>query len=250
MLSLIFSPFRETKRGIQSYVRALRWLKQNPKYWFLLSLPMLVGTTIFVVATYFILTKDFSLPFLARDGVLASETYGFWATVWSYITSALIKILSFILALVFTLLFSNILGAPIYEWVSVAVERDVTGRAVAEPSFWQGIKLIGEEIKKIIFIILVSTILFFIPIVNIFSLLVTAWLVGWDFYDYPMVRAGQTFKQRLKTVSSDGWAVLGLGLWLMIPFVQIFLAPPAIVAGTLLYCETNKFSTKKKEIAP
>ncbi len=242
MVSSLLSPLAEVKRGVASYPKALGWLRKHPKQWFLLLLPGLFGFLIFVGLCYLLFTDKLPLSLFSYQ---ASEVAsGFGARVLQFFLAGFFKVLGVLMALVFALLLSSILSAPIYEWVSLAVEKDVTGLSPRELSLWESIKLIGEEIKKMVFIILVSTALFFIPFVNIFALFATAWLLGWNFYDYPMARAGRPFTNRLKAVGADAWAVLGLGLWLMIPFVQIFLAPPAIVAGTLLYCETCKLSRK------
>ena len=72
---------------------------------------------------------------------------------------------------------------------------------------------------------------------NIVAIFLTAFLLGWDFYDYPSARRGLPFKKRRQLATKDFWSIMGLGLWLTIPLVQMALYPFAVVGGTLLSLE-------------
>jgi uncharacterized protein involved in cysteine biosynthesis len=76
-----------------------------------------------------------------------------------------------------------------------------------------------------------------IPGVNLFAGLIAAFLIGWDFYDFPLARRGWSFKERFNFVTKEFWTVLGFGLWLAIPFVHILLVPLAAAGGTILNLE-------------
>ena len=75
------------------------------------------------------------------------------------------------------------------------------------------------------------------PGINIISPFVTAFLLGWDFFDYPLARRGLSFKERKSLAFKSKWRILGLGLWLLIPFVQILFLPMAVSGGTMLGLE-------------
>ncbi len=81
------------------------------------------------------------------------------------------------------------------------------------------------------------------------SIFVSAILVGWDFYDYPMARRGMLFRARLSYLFKDIWSIMGFGLWMMIPFVQFVLFPLAIAGGTILSYETLKREDLKSSTA-
>lgn len=155
-----------------------------------------------------------------------------------YVGKALLYVSFLILSFVSMILLINVVSSPIYEIVSVAVEKDFTGGPVEEPSLLESMKLMGTELKKVSFIMAVSLVLFIIPGVNLLATLVTAFLVGWDFYDYPTARRGWSFSRRLKFVAKDLLPVTAFGLWLMIPFVQFFMMPLAVAGGTLLNLES------------
>jgi uncharacterized protein involved in cysteine biosynthesis len=163
-----------------------------------------------------------------------------------YILKSLLYVVFFVLGIVFCFLLANIFAAPIYEYVSLSVESKLKGTPAPDISLWQTLLLVGEEIKKVVFIIGVSILLLFIPGLNVISLLVTAFLIGWDHFDYPLARRGWRFRKRLSFVLTSGWSVMGLGLWLLIPFAQLFLAPLAVVGGTFLCLEALATHEKKE----
>ena len=90
----------------------------------------------------------------------------------------------FVLTLLSGLVISNIVSAPIYEIVSVAVEREKTGKVV-EISIWESIKLIPEELKKVLAILFISIILMFLPIVNFVAVFLTAFFDWLGFLRLP-----------------------------------------------------------------
>jgi len=230
----LLSPITETTRGLKGYARGIRWLKSHPRYMVLLFIPM--------VLALLIMTVGWGLFFKYQDvffgWVLFDRPESWWLLSIFYICKALLYVALIAVGFISIILCANILACPVYELVSVAIERDLSGGYVEEVSLWESLKLMGEEIKKVSFILTVSLILLVIPGVNLIATFVTAFLVGWDFYDYPMARRGWTFRMRLNFVLKDFWAVMGLGLWLMIPLVQIVLVPMAVAGGTILSLES------------
>lgn len=232
----VLTPIQEGQRGFKAFLRGLHWLKRNPRYLFLLSLPTVIGLLS--------LTSGLGFIWSYEDTIMAAILFDkpdsvFLITVY-YMCKAFLYISFLILSFVLMILVINVISSPIYEMVSVAVEKDFIGGPVEEPSFWDSLKLMGAELKKVSFIFFVSLILFLIPGVNLLATLVTAFLVGWDFYDYPTARRGWGFSRRLRFVSKDMLSVTAFGLWLMIPFVQFFMMPLAVAGGTLLSLESLK----------
>jgi uncharacterized protein involved in cysteine biosynthesis len=128
----------------------------------------------------------------------------------------------------------SVVAAPVYEAISVAVERERTG-VVAEPTGFGGmVRVLWLELKKVSLILTLSILLVFIPGLNVFSGLLAAFLAGWDLFDYPMARRGWPLRTRLGVARREAWAVLGLGLWLAIPFTQMLTLPLAVAGATLL----------------
>jgi uncharacterized protein involved in cysteine biosynthesis len=141
------------------------------------------------------------------------------------------------MSLVFYMLVLNVISSPIYDLVSSAVEKDLTGQAADGTSLWEALLLMKEELKKVLFIFLTSMLLLLIPGVNIVSPLIAAFFIGWEFYDFPFARKNWPFRKRLTFVLSHVWSVTGFGLWLIIPGGQMILMPLAVVGGTMLAIE-------------
>ena len=237
------NPFSSVARGFRSWLRGIAWLRRHPGWFAALMVPMLMGVVAFVSGlAAFVAWSDtiFAWVLFARP-----ETVLLLA-VW-YLAKAFVALAMLVMSALLALTVVSVVAAPLYEMVSEAVEREYTGQAVVGTGFLGSIRLIGEEIKKAIFILIVPTLFLFIPGVNVLATLVAALLIGWDFCDYPMARRGWSFRRRLRFVLRDGWAVLGFGLWLVIPFVQIFLMPLSVPGGTLLILEALE---REGELAP
>ena len=233
MIGALFSPFHEISRGLSVYVKGFRWLQKHPSYFILLLLPMAISLLL-LAATWGLFTKY-------HDSVLALIMFDkpgtFLLIALYYLAKATLYIVLFVMSLIFYMLVLNVISAPIYDLVSAAVEKDLTGRADDETSLWEAFLLMKEELKKVLFIFLVSVLLLLIPGVNIISPLITAFFVGWEFYDFSLARKKWPFKKRLGFVFKHIWSVTGFGLWLLIPGGQMILMPLAVVGGTMLAVE-------------
>jgi uncharacterized protein involved in cysteine biosynthesis len=216
-------------RGFRSFAVGVSWLKAHKSYFAVLAIPFLLGLISLGLGWgYFLSYQDTIFDWILFDRPQA----WYWLAIY-YVCKAILYISIVALFLLLALLLPSVVASPFYEWVSVAVERDLVGKA-EDVSLWQAIKLIPEELKRLVFIICVSVAVLLIPGLNLLSIFVTAFLLGWDLYDIPLARRGWSFSARLRFVLDDFWAVMGLGLWLVIPFLQFFLMPLAVTGGTLL----------------
>lgn len=237
------NPITDTWRGLLAFPAGWRWLLAHKKYLALLLVPMFLGVGAAVGALSFFIAN--SVQIFGWILPVAPDVW-YWMALYGA-AKALLWLALLLVCLIVALLIVSVVSAPIYEVVSVAIERDVTGRAVQELSISASLRLIGEELKKAFFIISLTILLLFIPGLNVISTLIAAFLIGWDFYDYPLARRGWKFRQRLGFVVKDFWAVLGLGLWLVIPIVHIVLMPLAVAGGTLLNLRALEKSNRLRE---
>jgi uncharacterized protein involved in cysteine biosynthesis len=167
--------------------------------------------------------------------LLYARPEGPWYALGLYmLCKALLYVAVIVLTLVAAMLVMNIAAAPVYDRISAAVERDLTGREPPPLGLAGNLRVILVELKKVVLILGISILLLCIPGLNVVSTLSAAFLVGWDFFDYPVARRGWTLGQRLRLVTREFWAVLGFGLWLVIPFAQVVMVPLAVAGGTML----------------
>ncbi len=226
------SQFVNLLKGLKSYWQGVTWLKKHPGYFLLLVVPTLVG--ILSAFGFFSIFSEYSEQIYGYILFEPDDSF-FWVLLYK-VARFFVSIAVIGFALLAGFLVSNVVSVPIYDMVSVAIEKDILGHA-PEISLWESMKLIPEELKKVVVILLISLGTLVLPGLNVLAVLVAAFLIGWDFYDYPLARRGWSFKRRFQYVSRDAWAVMGLGLWLTIPFVQMLLYPFTVAGGTLLSLE-------------
>ena len=227
-------PLTSMVTGLKAYLEGLWWLKDKPLYLLMLFVPITVGIIVFMAILTALITSG---------NELIGSIIPFEATIWYlipfyYLLWGVLAFIMFILSFIPPLLITNLLSSPLYEVVSCAVEREITGE-VAEVSWRHVLSSVIEESKKVAFILLVLLLMFFlvfIPIINMLAfmmLFVQAFLLGWDLCDYPLARRGWSFRRRLQFAYKNFLALTGFGLWLMIP-LQFILVPLSVPGGTLL----------------
>ncbi len=232
-MKALLSPIAEFTRGFTAFIAGWHWLRAHPRYLLVLFAPIALGLILLGSGWGLFFQNE---QFLIDRLMFARPESAWWLPIY-YAARLLLYVALLVLSWVACMLLVNILAAPIYEWVSLAVERSVLGDKAQDIGLWASLKLMLEEFKKAAFILFVSILLLLIPGFNVICTLVTAFLIGWNFYDYPLARRGWRFNERLRFVSGDFWAVMGLGVWLVIPFLQFVFMPLAVVGGTMLNLE-------------
>ncbi len=233
MVKKVFLPHKQFVNGLSLYLKGLLWLRAHPGYLFLLFLPTLLSFSLFFsVWGFFVKYNDAVVSF-----IMYTKPSSFFMLALYHSTKTMLYVVLGVLSLVFYMLCFNVLSSPIYDIVSTAVERDLTGHEVKSAGLWESFLLIKEETKKVLFIFIASTILLLIPGLNLITPFMTALFLGWDVCDFPLARRQWPFRRRLAFVLSDIWSVTGLGLWLIIPGGQMLLMPLAVVGGTMLTIE-------------
>lgn len=160
-----------------------------------------------------------------------------WVAIYWIVKSLLLASL-FLFCVLGSLILVVSIASPVNEYISVQVERDLLGESMSTSIPWRRWpKVILGEFFKAVVVVSVPLLILLIPGVNLFAGLIAAFLIGWDFYDFPLARRGWSFKQRFDFVTKEFWTVLGFGLWLAIPFVHVLLVPLAAAGGTILNLE-------------
>lgn len=234
------SAAKDFATGFKGYWRGVQWLSKHPAMIWLLMVPWFLGAGAFVVGIWAFWTMG--------DGWVTSILMGWfssWNQQWGWeFLYILIKALVWFSVLVMCLLSAavvvGVIASPIYEMISVRIEQELLGDQHYKIPWNRMLNVFGGEVLKALVVMIVPLILILIPGVNIFAGLVAAFLFGWDFYDYPLARRGWSFSERWRFVRSEFWTILGFGIWLIIPGVQIVLVPMAVAGGTILNIEALK----------
>ncbi len=233
--------FNSFFKGMSGYVRGARWLRAHPILLLLSGVPFLAALIGMVTGIMILFPSAYSwstsvlLPWLSQGS-------DFWLwTVLFWIFKGLLVVSVFLLSLVSAMLLMVALTSPINEYISVRVERDMLGEDL-QPLPWGRLikilpKVMAGELLKTFLIVTVPLVMLFIPGVNLLAGFVAVFLIGWDFYDYPLVRRNWGFGQRFKFAMGEFWTVFGFGLWMVIPVLHVFLVPLAVAGGTILNVE-------------
>ncbi len=226
----LLTPAADLSRGFRTYIAGVRWLRAHPRYLLLLSVPWVGGFGSVVAGLTAMVTYAPELT----AALLFAKPLGWPLLGVYYLAKVGLFLGGVLLVLVAGALMMSVVAAPVYEAISVAVERERTGSVSGTTGIGGMIRVLWLELKKVCLILTVSILLVFVPGLNVFSGVLAAFLAGWDLFDYPMARRGWPLRRRLAVARREVWAVLGLGLWLAIPFTQMLTLPLAVAGATML----------------
>jgi len=223
--------------GLQGYWKGIRWLIKRPSTFALLAIPWCLGAFGLSMCVYLIWTYGDSFVTAVLGQWFSVDPENSFAQLFYNVSKFCLWLSMFFLSVVFGVIIVSIAASPVYELISMRIEEDLLGRPSLEVPWSRVPKiLIGEALKGFV-VISVPLVMMIIPGVNLFVGVATAFLLGWSFYDFPLARRGWSFNQRWMFVRSEFWTVLGFGVWLAIPFVQMVLVPMAVAGGTILNVE-------------
>jgi CysZ protein len=176
---------------------------------------------------------------------LILEPGSWWRTaVRAVLTVALWGAVLVLMALAFSAVCFAIAG-PLYELLSCAVEKALTGTVQEEPfSFRNMVVDIARGMGHALVILVLGLViaiagLLFFPVTTVLAFLASAVLLSVEYLDYPMGRRRMDLKQKVRFARENVWEMLGLGVpllaGLMIPFVAVVFLPVGVAGGTLLF---------------
>ncbi|MEW5724438.1 MAG: sulfate transporter CysZ, partial [Thermodesulfobacteriota bacterium] len=237
--------------GLLAHWRGLDFILRHPRLIPLILIPVAINILLFLLVFYLALAHfgDWLNQWLTP----AQAWY--WAVL--YYLLLLVFLAGLILAAVFTFTAAaNILASPFNDALSERTELIVAGAQEKPFSLRAIVKEAGrtvvEELKKILFFLVVFLILLLfnlIPIAGqlVYGALMTLFTILWlglNFLDYAFARHGFRFGAKIGFVRRNPGAVFGYGLgvfvWLLVPLLNLALIPVAVVGGTLLYLELSK----------
>lgn len=160
-------------------------------------------------------------------------------TLFSWLTTILVFVFA-------ALTFSNmaaILSSPFNDFLAEAAEpysRPPLSKC-PNPSWKRRFALIGTDVFKTAAAGLASIVVLlfsWIPILNVVAILISFWLVTFQFISYPQTRRSQGLYYGIRFIRTHLFLCTGFGatmaLFFSIPVISGFFLPVAVVGGTLL----------------
>ena len=225
--------------GLFAHIQGIRFALAHKRYLLLAGIPFALTLALYGAGFGLFAARGDALlallwsPDPAATGAVAGALYWLYAHVAKY----LLYLLAFVIMYFLFMVTANILASPLYDHIAGSMLREARG-SVVEPSasIW---RLMREEAKKAVFVAALPVLLVFVPVIGqILSPVVAAWLLAFDFMDFAFCRDEPAFSGRLRALARNPLLLLGFGLPLLLPVVNILLFPFAIMGATLLYMKT------------
>ncbi|MCP4136905.1 MAG: hypothetical protein GY754_38395 [bacterium] len=267
--------FNETKRtggladGFKSVLNAFDVFKKHKGFGKFFIIPFLLNIVILGTIYYFAVTNivEFVKTFNIAD-ILKNEDAWYNVVVLKSILNFLLKmaetlvillavlVMTYLSILIYSVI-GSIITSPFNDFISEKIEVVEGGETFDEPFSASVIgkdilRSIGNVFRMLRFYILVSILLLllnFIPYIgsvaySVLSFFVTAYFLGFSFYDFPLERRRYTFKEKRKITGRYKWLVIGTGaaffLISLIPIVGFLGLNLAAVGATREFTEHIK----------
>jgi len=224
-------------KGLAAHARGIRFALRHKGYLGLCAIPFALTLLLYGVGFWvFAAQSDQILAAVWSPDAAAAGLAGALAWVYAHVVKYVLYALAFLLMYFLFMVTANILAAPLYDHIAAKLLTQAGVRRVGpQLSAW---RLIIEEAKKAVFVMALPLVLMVIPVLGqLLAPVAAAMLLALDFLDYPFCREEDRFALRLKTLARRPLLLLGFGLPLLIPFLNIALFPFAILGSTLLYLD-------------
>ncbi len=233
---------------IKTLSKAFRLLIAPELRWYVLG-PLLVNISLFSALGMYVFSL---IPELINSAVGYLPD---WLSWLSWLIAPVVVITVIIIGISTFNILGNIIAAPLNAFLSEKVEKLEMG-ANYQPS--EDISLMAEvthafarEIRKLMYYLprfLLVLILSVIPGVNVFAPIIWfafgAWLMAFQYFDYPLDNNRFNFSQSRKWIHQRPISSLSFGsvtsLLFLVPGLNLFMMPLCVVWATLLWLEQKK----------
>jgi CysZ protein len=239
---------RAFSEGPKFHIQGIRFALKNPSFLALATLPFVVTLSLYVLGFYWFTghTEDLLRLFWHVDPGESSRYIGWLYWAYVHVVKWILYILVMAVMFYTFVVFSNVLGSPVYDHISTKYERiyhrsSNRGETISPA---RGIlAVMKEEVKKAVLMLVIPLLFFLIPVIGAFlSFVVAAIFIAWDFVDFSLSKDCPLLKDRIKALWRHKYHLIGFGCPLLIPFVGIVILPFAILGSTKLYYDRMRES--------
>ncbi|EHJ47498.1 protein of unknown function DUF540 [Solidesulfovibrio carbinoliphilus subsp. oakridgensis] len=227
-------------KGLFAHAKGIRFALAHKGYLAVAVVPFVLTLALFALGLGLVgpggdwLTGRLWVPDPAATGLA-----GVLAWLYLHVVRYLLYLLAVVLMYFLFMVTANIVASPLYDGIAGRMVRRLRGEAQAAARDLPWWRVMAEEIKKAVFVAVLPVLLFFVPVVGqLLAPVAAACLLAFDFLDFAFCRDEPRFGVRLRALARRPLLLLGFGLPLLIPVVNIVLFPFAIFGATLLYCDT------------
>lgn len=229
-------------QGLEAFLGGITFIITTPSVWLHALVPALM---VLVLACAFGWLGLWGAG-RATDALLG-QTTGFWTTVGSWLLTIVLALAAVLLALLVAVTLAQPLSVFALEAIVRAQERALGVPGWPPPtvltSFLVSLSVafftLGVAIP--IYVLLFITDILFPPATAVtvpLRLLFTAWLLAWNFLDYPLALRGMGLRARIHWITNRLGAFTAFGLaWaivLVVPGMALLLLPMGVAGATRL----------------
>jgi CysZ protein len=229
-------------QGVEAFLGGIHFILTTPSVW----LHALVPTFMVLILACVFAWLGIWEAARATDALLG-QTTGFWSTAGGWFLTIVLSIAAVLLALLLAVVLAQPLSAFALEAIVRAQERALGARIRIPPSILKSVLLsvnvvlftLGVAIPLCILLFIIDIIFPPATVVTVpLRFLFTAWLLAWNFLDYPLAHRGMGLRARLHWVADRPGAFTGFGLaWavvLAVPGMALLLLPMGVAGATRL----------------
>jgi CysZ protein len=240
--------FRETpppvgfSKGLEAFLGGINFIITTPSVWPHALVPV-----------FMVLTLACGLSWLGIWGAgrvtdaLLGQTSGFWTTAGSWTLTIILTLAAVLFALLLAVILAQPLSVFALEAIVRAQERALGAGSWPHPTLLRSLLLslsvalitLGAALPIYVLLFIVDVV--FPPAVVItvpLKFLFSAWLLAWNFLDYPLALRGMGLQARIHWVTQRAGAFTGFGLaWavvLVVPGMALLLLPMGVAGATRL----------------
>jgi CysZ protein len=233
---------RSFSLGFMAPFRGLKVYRNHPRTLGWALMPTLINVLLFWAIYWWIgswIGETIQGWFAEAEGWM---TFFLWVTL-GFALLVLFGVCGLLIAVV-----ARIVAFPFNDPLALSVEKAIgiadqgAGPTGFKEQFKELLKDLGREIRKALALLAVAIIvagLGLIPGLGLFLWPITAFLLAFDFLDYPLARRGMGFSSQLSFMMKNLGASLGFGvaisLLVPLPILGFFFLPVAVAGGTELY---------------
>lgn len=224
----------------------------KPKIRHFVIWPLLLNSLVFVSLVY----GAYHFGVHAQQQIL--EYLPSWLSYISWLIWPVIFLLTLLSLLYGFSVLANLIAAPFNAFLSEAVEAHYgfieAGQSNVRQLLLSIPASIGRELQKLLYSLpwwLLAFIVSFIPLLNILSLVIAAWLMAIQYMDYPADNHHIRFKTSLQLLRQRRLLLLPFGgsilLANLVPIINLLTMPAAVCAATVLWHQAG-FQQKSRLI--
>ena len=236
---------------IKNFGLSFKLIKEDKVLLLLSLIPILIGLLFYGILGGWVFTSV--IPW-GNELIQSWLSIDWLGSFLGWIVKALITILFFFVINWTFFLVVSLLASPFNDLISARVERKMLGESLGNISdefkgvFSKMIFTLGNELKKVLFILVLSLLSFglsFFPLLSPLTIFLQAVLVAINFLDYSWSRHDLTIKECLNSynqnfINNTLKGLIGVGL-LAIPGINV-ISLPILVISFSINIRINKLS--------